>query len=269
VQWDFSDYIAYAARPGVPCLEGVTRRFYLGNGKVQTCFVCKLSLVSCVVKSIYNLVVQAPRGCKLYCRCAQLTACISPEHFLGVDGDERPATPGQYFPFFIGYFSHIDVLTPVHANALSFDAKRLMERHRLEIFHRHFFRERNHLVKLVHLAHRVIENGSDNAAVAVPRRTGVALAEAEAADEGLAFFVEREFQTHAIGIVLPAGEAVVLLHLGVFGVVAVNLAGTLAGHAVHAPILSRTEAPPKTPASQEVANAVYISVSSSTISHRS
>jgi len=45
----------------------------------------------------------------------------------------------------------------------------------------------------------------------VAGRSGIALAEAKFADEGLAGFVEDELEAHAIGIVLAAYEAVVLL----------------------------------------------------------
>jgi hypothetical protein len=61
--------------------------------------------------------------------------------------------------------------------------------------------------------------------VAVAGRAGVALAQAEAADESLAFFVEDEFQAHAVGIVHAAHETVILLHFDVAGVVAFGLGG--------------------------------------------
>jgi hypothetical protein len=79
------------------------------------------------------------------------------------------------------------------------------------------------VVEFVYLAHGVVEDGGDDAAVAVAGRSGVALAEAEAADESLAGFVEREFQAHAFGVVHAADEAVVFLHLHVAGVVAFGL----------------------------------------------
>src|SRR6266567_743499 len=81
------------------------------------------------------------------------------------------------------------------------------------------------MVELVYFSHRIVKDRCDDAAVAVAGGSGVAHAEAEAADEGLAGFVEGEFQAHAVGIVLAAGEAVVLLHLHVACVVAVDLAG--------------------------------------------
>jgi hypothetical protein len=78
-------------------------------------------------------------------------------------------------------------------------------------------------MQLVYFTHGVVEDAGDDAAVAVAGRSGVPLAQAEAADEGLAFFVEDEFQLHAIGIILAADEAVILLHFEVAGVVALGL----------------------------------------------
>ena len=79
------------------------------------------------------------------------------------------------------------------------------------------------MVELVYFAHGVVEDAGDDAAVGVAGRSGVALAEAEFTDESLALFIEEEFQAHAVGIVLSADEAVVLLHFGVAGVVALGL----------------------------------------------
>ena len=79
------------------------------------------------------------------------------------------------------------------------------------------------MVEFVHLAHGVVEDCGDDAAVAVAGRSGVTLGEAEAADEGLPFFVEDEFEAHAVGIVLAADEAIVLLKLVICGFVSVDL----------------------------------------------
>src|SRR5580693_4384273 len=78
-------------------------------------------------------------------------------------------------------------------------------------------------MELVYLAHGVVEDAGDDAAVAVAGGSAVALAEAEAADEGLAGFVENEFKVHAFGVIRAADEAVVLLHFDVAGVVALGL----------------------------------------------
>ena len=108
------------------------------------------------------------------------------------------------------------------------DVQRLVQRHGLEVFDGHFFGECDDVVQLVDLAHGVVEDGGDDAAVAVAGRSGVALAQAEFADEGLASFVEREFEAHAVGIVHAADEAVVLLHFCVACIVAVDFG--LSGH---------------------------------------
>ena len=79
------------------------------------------------------------------------------------------------------------------------------------------------MVELVYLTHGVVEDAGYDAAVAVAGRSGVALAQAEAADEDLAGFVEDEFEAHAVGIVLAADEAVVFLQFEVAGFVAVGL----------------------------------------------
>jgi hypothetical protein len=78
-------------------------------------------------------------------------------------------------------------------------------------------------MQLVYLAHGVIEDAGDDAAMAVAGRSGVTLAQAEFADEGLAVFVEDEFQAHAVGVILSAYEAVVLLLFVIAGFVALGL----------------------------------------------
>ena len=108
-------------------------------------------------------------------------------------------------------------------NFAAFYAQGFVERDRLQVFDCHFAGQGDYMVELVYLAHGVVEDAGDDAAVAVAWGSGVALAEAEAADEGLAGFVEREFQAHAFGIVHAADEAVVFLHFDVAGVVAMGL----------------------------------------------
>jgi hypothetical protein len=79
--------------------------------------------------------------------------------------------------------------------------------------------------QFVYLAHGVVEDAGDYASVAVAWGSGVALAQAEVADEGLAGFVEDEFQAHAFGIVRAADEAVVFWQFDVAGFVAMGLLG--------------------------------------------
>ncbi len=147
------------------------------------------------------------------------------EHLFGVDGDEDAAAAGQDFVVLVEDFGGVDVLGAAHFDFAAFYAQGLVQRDRLEIFDGHFSREGDYVVELVHFAHGVVEDAGDDAAVAVARGSGVALAEAEAADEGLAGFVQDEFQAHAFFVVLATDEAVVLLQLHVAGVVALGLRG--------------------------------------------
>ena len=128
------------------------------------------------------------------------------EHFFGVDGDEGPSASGEDFVLLVQNFGDVDVLASVDTDFPALDLQRLVERDGLEIFDGHLFGEGDDVVKLVHLAHGVVEDGGDDAAVAVSGRSGVALAEAEFADEDLAFFVEGEFQGHAAGLFWPQAK---------------------------------------------------------------
>jgi len=96
------------------------------------------------------------------------------------------------------------------ADLSRFNTQWLVERHGLDILHGHFGGHGENITKLIELAHGIIENSGDNSAVAVARRPGVALAEPEAAHEALAGIIKMEFQTHAVEIVLAAGEAEIL-----------------------------------------------------------
>jgi hypothetical protein len=145
------------------------------------------------------------------------------EHFFGVDGDEDAAAAGEDFSFFVEDFGRVDVRSSVLLNFASFDAERLLQRDRLEIFDGHLASKRDDLVQLVHFAHSIVEDRGDDATVAVAGRSGVALGETKAAYEGLAFFVEDEFEVHAVFVVRSADEAVVLLGFVIAGFVAVGL----------------------------------------------
>src|SRR5271155_450991 len=145
------------------------------------------------------------------------------EHLCGVDGDEDAAAAGQDLVFVVEDFGGVDVGSSLLFYFAAFDAERLVQRDGLEIFDGHFAREGDDVVELVHLAHGIVEDACDDAAVAVARRSGVTLTQAEAADEGLALFVEQELEAHAVGIVHTANEAVVLLHLHVASIVALGL----------------------------------------------
>src|SRR4029077_15528466 len=118
------------------------------------------------------------------------------EHFFGVDGDEGASAAGQDFVFLVTNFSCVDVLAALNADFPALDVQGLVQGDGFEVFDGHFLSEGDDVVELVDLAHGVVEDGGDDAAVAVAGGSGVALAEAEFADEGLPLFVEGEFQAH-------------------------------------------------------------------------
>jgi hypothetical protein len=133
------------------------------------------------------------------------------EHALRIYRYKQSAAACQHFPFFIQNLGHVDVLPSLHADLARFHPQRPMQRHGPQIFHRHLRRERHHMAVFIHLAHRLVEDGRNDSAVAVSGRSGVALAQPEAADETVALLVIGEPQLHAVGIVSAASEAVVLL----------------------------------------------------------
>ena len=145
------------------------------------------------------------------------------EHFFGIDGDEDAAAAGQDFAPFVQDFGGIDVGAAALFDFAAFDSERFVQRDGLEIFDGHFTGEGDDMMQLVDLAHGVVEDAGDDAAVAVAGWSGVATAQTEFADEGLTLFVKDELEAHTVGIVHAADEAVVLLHLHVAGVVALGL----------------------------------------------
>jgi Domain of unknown function (DUF5655)/Domain of unknown function (DUF4287) len=102
------------------------------------------------------------------------------------------------------------------ADATSFDMQRLVERDWFEIFDGHFFGEGDDVAEFVDLAHGVVEDAGDDAAVRVSGWAGVAFAEAKARDECSALFIECELQVHAVRVVHAADEAIVFLQLDVW-----------------------------------------------------
>ena len=127
-------------------------------------------------------------------------------------------------------FRRIDVLGSANLDFASLDEQGFVQGDRLEVFDRHLTRQGYDLAQLVYLTHGVVENGGDDSSVAVAWRTGVTLAESEAADRHLAVLVEGKFKAHAVGIVQAASEAVILLRADVARVVAVI--GWLSWHGI-------------------------------------
>jgi cytochrome c6 len=121
------------------------------------------------------------------------------------------------------------VLAAVHADFASFDTQRFVEGNGLDVLDCHLFGKSDDMAQLVDLAHGVVEDSGYNAAVAVSGRTGVTLAETELTDEAVPFL--GEFEAHAFGIVVSAGEAEVFLEgEGFCGMAATRVFGYISGH---------------------------------------
>src|SRR5207302_5345156 len=82
--------------------------------------------------------------------------------------------------------------------------------------------------KLVYLAHGLIEDGGDDAAVGMTRRALIPARQLELAPGAPMRFIEEEFETHAIGIGRATGKATIHRHDELFGTVSVG--ARLFGH---------------------------------------
>src|SRR5580698_5831433 len=145
------------------------------------------------------------------------------EHLLRIDHDKDASAARKNFPFFIGDFGGVDVLAFLNRNFPAFDTQRLLQRHWLEVFNRHLAGERDNVAQFIDLAHSVVEDGGDDAAVAVAGRSAIALGQAKAADKGLPGFIQRKLEVHTVRIVRAAGEAIIFLR-AVMRIVSVRLA---------------------------------------------
>ncbi len=131
----------------------------------------------------------------------ELFVYIFGEHLCGVDGDKDAAAAGEDFIFVVEDFGGVDVSASLLFYFAAFDAQRLVQRNGLEIFDSHLSGEGDDMMEFIYFAHGIVEDAGDDAAVAMAGRSGVAVGEAEAADESLAGFVEDELQAHAARII--------------------------------------------------------------------
>jgi len=105
------------------------------------------------------------------------------EHFLRIDGDEDAAAAGEDFVFVVEDFGGVDVGASLHFFFAAFYAEGFVKRNGFQVFDGHLAGEGDDVMEFVDLAHGVVEDGGDDASVAVAGRSGVAFAEAEMADE--------------------------------------------------------------------------------------
>jgi hypothetical protein len=131
------------------------------------------------------------------------------EHLYRIDGDKLTAAAGQDLTLPITNFRDIDVFAPANVFLAAFNGQGFSKGHRLEVFDLHLPRERNYLTEFVHLPHRLVKDGGDDAAVGMRRRADIARWELEPADKCPSRFVERELQPQSLWIIGTAAKTVV------------------------------------------------------------
>src|SRR6266566_9034439 len=131
------------------------------------------------------------------------------KYALGVNDDKDTFAPRQHSSIFAQDFGRVGEAAPAFAQFARFDAQRLVKRHGLQVLDGHFRSHRNNLAEFAEFAHGIVEDGGDDAAVAITGRAGIAFAQPKAAHETLSFL--SELQAHAFWIVLSASEAKVFL----------------------------------------------------------
>ena len=141
------------------------------------------------------------------------------KHLLRVNGDEFPDAASENSSLLVTNLSHIGVYSSAYAALVAFNDERLAEWDRLQVLDRHLLSQSDDVSQFVHLSHGFIEHGSDDTTVRVSGRPNVAVRKLDAADEGLACFIKREAQAHALGVVGAAAETMVLGNLDVPGAV--------------------------------------------------
>ena len=129
------------------------------------------------------------------------------EHGRRVDGDEDTVALGEDFSGFVADLGGVDVNASVDFLFPSDDGQVGVQGDRAHVVDLHGFGEGDDFAEFVHFAHGFIEDGGDDAAVAVSGRALVALRKLEAADGFVVF--EDELEVHAVGIVGAAAEAFV------------------------------------------------------------
>src|SRR4029077_21211621 len=133
--------------------------------------------------------------------------------------DEKASAASQHLALHVQNLGHVDMSPSSNAHLPRVYAQRLIQRDWLQVFHCDSGGQSYHLTQLVHLAHGLVEDGRDDAAVAVSRRPGIAFAQAEAAHEASARLVIVKLEAHTVGVVLAAGETIIPLQLDVTGIV--------------------------------------------------
>jgi hypothetical protein len=97
------------------------------------------------------------------------------------------------------------------ANLSGFNPQWFMERDWPQILDAHASGGGGLIAQFVQLAHGIVKNGGDNSTMAVPGRPAVALPKSKTTAVMLSGRISVKLQVHAVGIVLPTREAIILL----------------------------------------------------------
>ena len=133
------------------------------------------------------------------------------ENALRIDDYEDTAAAGEDGSLFVDDFSNTHEPPSTFADFARFNFQSLIQRHGPAIFDGHARRGSDDIAEFAQFAHGIVKNGRDDATVAVTGRSGVAFSESKVRDKMIPLLIQREFQMHAVRIILATGKAQVFL----------------------------------------------------------
>lgn len=133
------------------------------------------------------------------------------KNMMRIDDHEDAATAGENRSLVVEDLGSAVKSAAALADLTGFNAQRLMERNWPRIFDGHARGGCGEIAQFVQLAHSIVENGGNNSTMAVSGWASVALAQSKATAVMLSGRISVKLQMHAVGIVLPTGETVILL----------------------------------------------------------
>ena len=139
----------------------------------------------------------------------RFSGTFAAKNVLGIKSHEHATATGEQNAFGVAEFGNSRQAAATLRDFMRFHAKRCVQGYWTKIFNRHARGGCGQITQLIQLAHRVIENGCDDSAVAVTGRAGVAIAQSEITNVFPPACVGEKFQVHPAGIICAAGKTVV------------------------------------------------------------
>lgn len=141
----------------------------------------------------------------------KLVNCLpATEDAIGINHHEHTTAARKNSSRLVDDFGNTGEPPSAFADFSRFNPQILMQRHGFQIINFHARGGGDQIMHLVQFAHGIVENGGDNAPVAMSRGTGVLFTQAEATDEAGARVIEGESKVHAVRVIFTAGKAPVL-----------------------------------------------------------